>query len=750
MTLHVLSWSRIAPILGLSETDSVLPAQTTCPFCQGKLSIYQDTKSGEEWAYCFECRYSSSVLDLAAKIWDVPFSVAVERLSAATSISVTTDDINRYIKREVIPREKAARLWVRAQRNMFKPEQKLGKLRSKLGLRTSQLSIERLQAGPAKLFGVSHVEEIRKIWSPERVNRRKSDFFVGSRWADVLVLPYFRSPGDISSILFVGRQGRPAQDCVFQTYSRRNAQHASVGFAGLHSVVDYDNAHVICMSDALAMLRIQVRNFNTSMQPLPIISWRADPRHRLSHNWHLFNGKKLIFWEWAPSAAALYQCMVSEGLLTLNVGPKKCDYRGISHWVRDFKTMHDVERNVVREAKDWRVALYAWSKRDTTTDGQVAELLAGCSRLDHDLFNEVRVALKLSRDQYQHYTHTTTIGRASYTERSGIWYRGNKEKPILPGHVEVHQIITRENKLPEYIGEVSIRGERIPFRISGKSQKALNSSLWDLIETNGYFCEKTLPANYAGLMQIALAFRMPKITRGKERLGWDSDGFQFKNFRISRGTYATTQYLLPQDVGGPQGNQYRWRPEVIDNLQAATGHEAVWAWSIVFSFGAQLVASMSGRTIPWIAFDHPTHCDTAFIEILDRLDVSLTSKFWDHYWPVVSTTSPNRRQKFRATLINEGDTPKTNRGFYRVIAPEIDVDFSPKNVPSSFKTVLPDFLKWLTADTVKNTFSDEIHWQLQVLSLFKLWAKDRRIESLFPTFRRAAKGLTCLPNHEDV
>ena len=747
MTLHVLSWSKIAPVLGLSETDSVLPIRTTCPFCQGKLSIYQDTKSGEEWAYCFDCHYSSSVLDLAAKIWDVPLSVAVERLSAATSISVTVDDVNRYIKREVIPREKAARLWHRSQRNLFKPEQKLGKLRAKLGLRTSQLSLKRVEAGPSRLFGVSHVEEIHNIWEPDRVNRRKTNAFKGRHWEDVLVVPYFKAPGDVSSLLFIGRQGRPAQDHVFQTYSRRYTRTgASVGFAGLHSVIDYDNANVICMSDALAMLRIQVRHFNTSMQPLPIIGWRADSRYRLSHNWHLFNGKRLIFWEWEPSASALYQCMVSGGTLTLNVGPKKHDYRGVSHWIRDFKTMHDVERQVVREAKDWKVALYEWSKSDTTTDGQISELLAGCSRLDYGLFNEVQRALKLTQNPSQHYTHTTTIGRLSYTERSGVWYRSNKEKPLLPGHVEVNQIITRSNKLPEYIGEVVIRNDRIPFRVSGKNQKALNRNLWDLIESNGYFCERGMPLDTAGLIQIALAFRTPKVTAGKERIGWDNEGFQFENFQICRGAYKPTQYLLPRDVGGPQGNQYRWRPEVVRNLRAATGHEATWAWSIIFSFGSQLVASMAGRTIPWIAFDHPMHCDTTFIEILDRLDVSLTNDFWDHHWPVVSTIAPNRRQKFRSTIINEGEEPRTNRGFYRVTAPAADVDFSPKNIPSAFKTVLPDFLKWLTENVTEDTFSDEEHWQLQVLSLFMRWAKDRKIKSLFPVFKRATKCLTCLPS----
>jgi hypothetical protein len=713
------------------------------------LSVYQDTKSGEEWAYCFDCRYSSSVLDLAAKIWDVPLSVAVERLSAATSISITPDDISRYIKREVIPREKAIRLWRRAQRNLFKPAQKLGKLRAKLGLRTGQLSLERIKAGPSQLFGVSHVEEIHNIWEPDRVNRRKTNAFKGRHWEDVLVVPYFKAPGDVSSLLFIGRQGRPAQDHVFQTYSRRNAQHASVGFAGLHSVVDYESSSVICMSDALAMLRIQVRHFNTSMQPLPIIAWRSDPHHRLSHNWHLFNGKNLVFWEWKPSASVLYQCMVSEGALTLNVGPKKQDYQGISHWIRDFKTMHDVERKVLSEAKDWQIALYEWSKSSTTTDGQISDLLDGCHRLDYRLFIEVQKALKLINDHSQHYTHTTKIGRLTYTERSGVWYRSNQEKPLLSGHVEVQHIITRSGKLPEYIGDIVVHEERIPFRISNKSQSGLNRSLWDLIEYHGHFCEDRYGygrrSNGAGLIQIALAFRAPKITKGKDRLGWDGEGFQFKNFRIRGGAYIPTQYLLPQDIGGPQGSQYRWRPEIIRNLKVATTHEAVWAWATVFSFGAQLTASMTGHTIPWIAFDHPVHCDTTFIEILDRLDVSLTSEFWDHHWPVVSTSTPNRRQKFRATIINEGENPKTSRGFYRITIPDVDADFSPKNIPLAFKTVLPDFLKWLSVNVNKDTFSSDTHWQLQVLLLFREWAKAREVEFLFPIFKRAAKCLTCLP-----
>ena len=742
MTLHVLSWNRIAPVLGLPETNSVLPVGTTCPFCQGRMSIYQDTKSGEEWAYCFDCRHSSSVLDLAAKIWDVPLGIAIERLSEATSISVTPDDINHYIKREVVPREKANRVWRRAQKNLFKPEKRLGKLRNKLGLRTPSLSLERLNQGPSMLFGVSHVEEIQKIWEPGKAHRRKTNAFKGRYWADVLVIPYFKAPNDVASLLFVGRSGRPSQDHVFQTYARRNAQHASVGFAGLHAVIDHDPKHVICMSDTLAMLRIQVRHFNTSIQPLPLIGWRPDDKYRLSHNWQLFNGKKLIFWDWKPTASLLHQCMTTGGSLTLNVGPKNTDYRSISHWVRDFKTMYDVEQLICRQAKPWEEEILRWSKHKDTSNAQIAELLDSCSLLDYHLFRRVKKALGLETGG-EHYTHTTTVGKHTYTERNGVWYRGDRDAPILPGHIDVQKIITRSGKYPDYIGEIVISDDRIPFRIAGKTQAALNKEIYEKIESKGYFCEKSDTRNRAGLIQVALAFRSPEVVVGKEIIGWDGESYQFRNFRLRRGASEITLDMLPHGTLGPQRHKYTWRPEVAQRLCDASNPESVWSWSAIFSFGAQIVANMFGRPIPWIAFEHPSDCDTAFIEIMDRLEIPITGEHWKHDWPVVSIKTPNRNQRFRATISDKDCAPAKA---YRVFTPNGSQELAPKNVPLAFRTVLPDFIKWATANVKEGDLNDSDHWQLQVLGLFQRWAMHREMKALFPTFKKAARCLKCLPS----
>ena len=342
MSLRQLTWPVIAPSLGLPQTNPVFPVRTACPLCEGTMSIYKDNKNGEEWAYCSDCQHSSSALQLASHLWGVSLPVAVERLAEMHNTSVTEAEIQNYIKRCVLTHEKANKLWNKASNNLGKPSPGLSKLRNRFGLNFGQLSVPRVMSGPANLFGIINVSDVKRLWTPNRAYK-KAEFFKGKGWGDVLVIPYFKAPGNVASLLFVGREGKESTDRIFQTYYRRgrkgNSSNASSGFAGLHSVVDYDCGHVILTSDVLSSLRIQNRNFLTSVTPLPIASWHDDPGGVFASNWGLFNGKRLIFWEWEPKASVLYQCMTTKADLVINVGPKKNDLRNISHWVRNQKSM---------------------------------------------------------------------------------------------------------------------------------------------------------------------------------------------------------------------------------------------------------------------------------------------------------------------------------------------------------------------------------------------------------------------------
>jgi len=742
MSLHQLTWPLIAPSLGLPQTNPVFPVQTLCPLCEGSLSIYKDNKNGEEWAYCLDCRWSSSALQLVAHLWNVPLPIAVERLAELHDTSVTEEEVQTYIKRCVLTHEKANKLWNKAQNNLGRPSPGLSKLRTHLGLNISQLSTPRIVSGPARLFGIIHVSDVKRLWTYGGENRayRKAEFFKGKGWEDVLVIPYFKAPGNVASILFVGREGNKTTDQIFQTYARRgrnnNSSNASSGFAGLHSVIDHDYGHVILTSDVLANFRIQTRHFLTSVTPLPLVSWYDDPGGVFASNWGLFSGKRLIFWEWKPKASVLYQCMTTDADLVINVGPKKYDVRNISHWVRNQKSMLDIERQIVREAKPWKKALRNWIRTHQATEGRISELLTECNNLSRKLVEEVRSAIGWERTKAKHYTHSVTIKDNTYTDRAGVWYQNSTEKPLFDGNIRVDRVIVRDGHLPEYAGEISIQDSVMPFRVKGNTRTRLNKAIWDVIESSGYFSERKAPCGI-GLIQLAMAFYKPEVWNGRDILGWDGSGFQLQNCKIIRGKYERTPpELFLHQFDGPSGSSYRWRSEVVDALLQATSPEATWTWAIIFGCINQILSPAAHRPVVKLVFEYDEYHNTAFTRILRLLGIPITEEFWRHNWPTVSLEKPKRHQKFKAITVSPQDEPIKGKGIYQITAPTVN-ELRPANIPTAFRTVVPNFLAWFTSQNFSNCFNVKNSWEKQTLSLVQKWAKERGLVKLFPVFQAA-------------
>jgi len=739
MSLRQLTWPLIAPSLGLPQTNPVFPVQTLCPLCEGSLSIYKDNKNGEEWAYCLDCRWSSSVLQLAAHIWGVPLTVAVERLAELHNTNVTEEEVQTYIKRCVLTHEKANKLWNKAQTNLSKLSPGLSKLRIHLGLNISQLSTSRITDGPAKLFGIAHVSEVKRLWTPNRAHR-KAEFFKGKGWEDILVIPYFKAPNNVASILFVGREGKKSSDQIFQTYARRGRKYtssnASSGFAGLSSVTDYNCGHTILTSDVLSNLRIQTRHFLTSVTPLPMVSWYDDPGGTFASNWSLFNGKRLLFWEWEPKASVLYQCMTTNSDLIINVGPRKYDTRNVSHWVRNQKSMLDIERQIVREAKPWKKALRNWVRTHHATDGRIAGLLSDCQQFGPKLVSEVRSAIGWDRTRAKHYTRSVTIKNNTYTDRSGVWYQNSTEKPLLDGNIRVDRVIVREGHLPEYVGEISVQDAIVPFRVKGDTRARLNKAVWDIIESSGYFAERKAPTG-VGLIQLAMTFHKPEVWTGRDILGWDGSGFQLQNCKIVGGKYEKTPpELFLQQFEGPSGSSYRWRSEVVNSLLQAKSPEAVWTWAIIFGFLNQILSPVVSRPVVKLVFKHDEYHETAFVRILHLLGVPVTEDFWKHAWPSISTVTPSRQQKFKAVVAAPQDNTSQGKGIYKILSPDVN-ELHPVNIPTAFRTVIPNFLAWFTAKELNECFVSKHPWKRQVLLLVQQWAEERELDPLFPIFQDA-------------
>ena len=285
----------------------------------------------------------------------------------------------------------------------------------------------------------------------------------------------------------------------------------------------------------------------------------------------------------------------------------------------------------------------------------------------------------------------------------------------------------------------------MPFRVKGGNRAKLNKAIWDVIESCGYFSERKAPCG-VGLIQLALAFSKPDIWKGKDILGWDGTGFQLQNCKIIKGRYEKTPpELFLHQFDGPSGSSYRWRSEVINSLLQATSLEATWAWATVFGCINQILSPVAQRPVPKLVFEYDEYHNTDFTRILRLLGVPIITEFWRHSWPAISVEKPTRHQKFKAITIPPQDGPVKGKGIYRVKAPLAD-ELRPVNIPTAFRTVIPNFLAWFTLQDLTTCFDKQSSWEKQTLSLVQKWATEREIKNLFPVFQ-AAIQLTHPPSH---
>ena len=70
------------------------------------------------------------------------------------------------------------------------------------------------------------------------------------------------------------------------------------------------------------------------------------------------------------------------------------------------------------------------------------------------------------------------------------------------------------------------------------------------------------------------------------------------------------------------------------------------------------------------------------------------------------------------------------------MSPDVN-ELHPVNIPTAFRTVMPNFLAWFTAKELNECFVSKHPWKRQVLLLVQQWAEERELDPLFPIFQDA-------------
>lgn len=490
LNVHV-PWTEVLPAVGVVSTSSAVPARVRCPVCTGaKLTIYEDTISGGEWHYCFDCHTHGDMVELAAAAWGVAPRAAIRRFSE-TGCAVPDDRLTppmlvAYLKQYVDKRKAMTDLWRRMQDYLVKcPSDGLKALQGKFKI-ASHLSLDRWRAGPGQMVGAYSKAGVEMAFGtakakvPQRV-------FKGSQWTDVLAVPHYDLPGRICGFLFVGRYGRE-EDSVYKPLSLDAVNGGSGadrvlegGIGGLwaayNSRSEFGN-NLVATGDPFLALRLQVRNAATADAPLPLVSYYDSPAVRTVTAWQAVDPKRVTFWGWRLTAGLLYQAIISDGNLALSeiddVTPARVD-----HYVRDNEP-RDIVRRAIKTGKPWQAFLVAWA--DKVSDGAVADLMIEVEAYDIDFKLLAGLSQRISRfcRSIGRVKNVQLADRKIVIESRGKWWLGETQprqaiaskagdaKLVMNATLRIDGTRvagTGADEVVLYLGRLGYEGEEIAFEI---------------------------------------------------------------------------------------------------------------------------------------------------------------------------------------------------------------------------------------------------------------------------------------------
>ncbi len=640
--------------MGLSAPSESLPARSPCPVCRGdRLTIYQDTTTGSDWGYCFDCKFRGDMIELAAATWKVSIQDAANRLAHSgvpiPPDSLTEERLATYITRTVEHYRRLTAVWEKSRQQLLYghcPE--ANTLRRRLGL-TENFSRDRLRDGPAKLFGVIGWKALQNAVRPCRHRWPGEDdrLLHGPGWRDLLLVPHWSAPGRIAGFYVIGRHGN-LQDRVYVPVWFVGANNSSrdAGLAGLEAILDLPAARVIAVQDQLLLLRLQMRNFHHSLRPLPMVAWYAGPGGTTGSSWSSLGAQRVVHWARKITAPLLLQCQKTGGDLVL-AGPQTNGERAWHHFLRSYQPS-DLTQKLLRDAKPWQDRVARWLRE--APEAEVTSVIHHLTTAGHDaraLFYECDPKNTVVKRQILPAIRQVNLQGRLYTERNGRWYSAGKkpgvEKLLLNGVVRFNHIVLRGPKRVEYHGVLHLNDRMIPFMVYGK-QWYLN--LLDRLNELALQAGVRLYWSWrAPIHRIALAFHEPQIVKGKTGLGWTGQGFRFRHFTIRGGQSRTHEdWLLPDGCPGPQTPSSRLTKLGITQL-GIEGLDAQWGWAMTISVLSSILAPSAGLAGPRTlvvgkyvsqAVEHLLSVygiPTKLLHYLPKSPLVRTPK-WPHRWPL--------------------------------------------------------------------------------------------------------------------
>ena len=655
-------WHIVAEALGRPETKRVLPLTTECPFCHGQRFSLYDSVSAGEWGYCFDCLWTGDTIEAAAKAWNLPVTATVRRLHAEGAAiperALTDVSIDQYAGNIASHRIRLRKVWAQAQQYIVNQPTRtnLAALRYKLDL-VSSLSPDRMAAGPAKIFGASNIKLLAAAF-----NTRPRDCLPGRGWEDVIVIPFWQAPGLLAGLYVVGRQGGPGDHRYLAVHTRRGPDIREGGLAGLLPALSGSEGVIVGISDPVMLASMQLRHFNSSLQPLPLVAWQHGAGRETAIAWQAIQNRTLTLWEPWLTADVLLQCYRLDCRLAIG-GPATEADDSVSSWLRKWQPA-DLIKRILSQARPWREAVRNWLQR--TPAGTTKAILQELENDGHDSLMIMREASPKNPlwEQKKLAIRTVKLANTTYLERNSRWFirrNSGKEYPFLNAILRIDGVVTRKTRT-ENVGRLLLPdGREIPFRAENVSVQFIKK----LASDNDFTLECI---RGRAVIDVATAFHQPKHYKGKRLIGWDGTGFRFKHFSLVDGKMQLhPPAYFPIDCPGPQIAQFKLGPAICRELGTIGENQEV-AWAIITSVLANIMAPICKQPQPGILISGRL-IDAPAVAVLDKIGIPSKmmkinhrggttqvrfSVRWPHRWPLRVKANWGKRVHVYDWMLREG------------------------------------------------------------------------------------------------
>ena len=619
---HV-SWQLVLSVLDTPVKDRVLPASfLRCPICQARqLSVYPEPYLGY-WFCCDACGFRGDAVELAAMAWGLRIDTTVKKLAhIGFPLPEASMDwkIDEYIQNHVERRKRLLAFWHDCRKRLAHyPTREMWELAESV---TTLWNYNCLDPQERGVIGGCNRLDAELCLFPGSTAYRKwlhhrghgaggRGIFRGGGWKDLLVVPFWSLPGLLSGLLFVGRQGNPAQgDFVFKSLRPLCQGGREAGIQNLDAL--YGGPHrylgdtVFVIPDVVTAVVAEIAWMKSNFTVPPIVGtfedstvttrsiWREQPRPDMVFLSNEFDLRTLLQAKHADGRIAIYDLPKGEFRYALARGDSL-------DWMMAAK----------RNALPWQTALR--DRLSILPQNEAESLLVqvgfGWPQL-RDFIQGCPLGLKERLGPLLDgplVPRRTNIFGYDVIERDDAWYLEPSREFLANGVVRIEQILLTKKKRAFYRGYVRFNGENVPFTESTK-----------VIDRGGLaWVSKHLrkagkgPLVYRqswshNALSVATTFHKPQFFGQVDTVGFRPDQlrFSFPNFSMTFNGEVSDPLPLIASGDVPAANLERPQPLTGEEIAALSvvSVETTVLWAMAACILDRLVIGASSRSPSGIA-----------------------------------------------------------------------------------------------------------------------------------------------------